>query len=295
MRTVCILLTLIVTVSVFATNWGTLDEWVVYEDEYIFGLALKGDGKIYLTSYGNTYIPPLIFRYSASGTYEGLELTVTSGDYSAGGICYINDASVGGEMWLIAGLNTNVIYIIDTSGNELGSFLAPASWDNIHGVAYNPDDDLLYLSWSPADTLEGAVAWDTFTGVGFSPSWTENTSTETISGLTYGEAGGTNYLFGTRRDRISYWDSKVYVWNLDGSGAPNDIYSPDDIFEFGSGYMPVPGNICWDGDYLWVNNQNHIDPETLEDAIAKIWLNGYSPGTTNIKPASFGQIKAQFR
>jgi hypothetical protein len=295
MRTVCVLLTLVVAVSVSATDWGTLVEWIVYEDEYIFGLTSKGDGKIYLTSYSFDYDPPQIWRYSADGTYEGVEMTVSEPGYSASAICYINDGSVGGEMWLIAGLATNIIYVVDTSGNELDAFGAPATWDNIHGIAYNPDSDAICLSYSPDGTLSGDVAWDTFTGVGFTPSWTENSSTDTFSGLSYGEAMGTNYLFGMRRDRVGYWDSMVYVWTLDGSGFPTDIYLPDDIIAFGGDYMPVPGNIYWDGDYLWVNNQNHTDPEVLEDSIAQIWLNGYSPGTTNIVPASLGNIKARFR
>jgi hypothetical protein len=295
MKTLCVLLMLVVAVSVSATDWGTLSEWVIYEDEYIFGLASKGDGKIYLTSYSDDYDPVQVWRYSAEGTFEGIELTVVGGGYSASAICYINDASVGGEMWLIAGLSTNIIYIVDASGNDLGAFGAPAAWDNIHGMAYNPDNDVLYLSYSPDGTLSGDVAWDTFTGPGFSPSWTEYASTDTFSGLSYGDAGGTNYLFGMRRDRVDHWDSMVYIWTLDGSGFPTDIDLPDDIIAFGSSYMPVPGNINWDGDYLWVNNQNHINPEILEDSIAKIWLNGYSPGTTNIVPASLGNIKARFK
>ncbi|UCE26734.1 MAG: hypothetical protein JSW52_10370 [Candidatus Coatesbacteria bacterium] len=295
MRTLCVLLTLTVAVIASATDWGTLDEWIVYEDEYIFGLTSKGDGKIYLTSYSFDYDPVQVWRYSADGTFEGIELTVVGGGYSASGLCYINDGSVGGEMWLIGGLTSNIVYIVDSSGNDLGAFAAPATWDNIHGIAYNPDNDLLYLSYSPDVTLSGSVAWDTFTGPGFTPSWTESTSTDTFSGLSYGDVGGAKYLFAMRRDRVSYWDSMVYIWTLDGSGLPTDIYIPDDIIAFGDDYMPVPGNIYWDGDYLWVNNQNHSDPDVLEDAIAEIWLNGYSPGDTNITPASLGHIKAQFK
>ncbi len=298
MKTLWFFLLLAVVVSATATDWRVLSEWEVPEvfadpddatNIFAFGLAYA-DSNIYVSSWNPDEIfpdPPWVtnlYVYDESGNYQGTQFSSDITDIDVSGVDY------DGTDWYMGKRRESTestIYLVAGDGSSYTSFAGPATFNRLYGVAYNPDNSILYVS----DWSTGNIAWGSVGGSGHVTSWTEVSIGINLGALVYGSANGNDYLFGVEREQYFY--SGLHIWELDGSGQPDDYYLPDDFINFGE-YFYYPGDIDWDGEYLWVLNQN-VDGAGGMDAVTKIALPGYSDYLINITPASLGEIKAKFR
>lgn len=293
MRTLCVLLTLVVAVLVSATDWRVVDQWEVFgvTDDHAWGLTKQDGSDIYI---GNWHVDDdyewetNIFVYQDDGDFQGELFDNPISDFDISGVEYKGDADHGGTGWYMGHRREATMYFVAEDGTSYTTFSGPGSFDRMFGVTYNAENDILYVT----DWLTQQIAWGTVDSSGHVTSWNSESFGYDIGGLAYGVANGTKYLFGVERYRDArFWDAGLNVWELDASGQPLDIYIPIDYFNFDAFYFP--GGVFWDGDFLWMLNQNY--DETNIDAVTKIALPGYSDYLVNITPASLGNIKAQFR
>ncbi|UCE26731.1 MAG: hypothetical protein JSW52_10355 [Candidatus Coatesbacteria bacterium] len=294
MRTLFAGILLVAVISAVATDWRIVDEWEVWgvTDDHAWGLTKKDGSDIYLANWHPDDITEWetnIFVYEEDGTYQGELFDTPITDFDACGVVWKGDSDHGGVGWYMGSRRDSNVFFVAEDGTSYTSFSGPGTFGNVFGVTYNAENDILYVT----DWESARIAWGTVDSSGHVTSWnTENFGFD-IGGLAYGVADGTKYLFGIERYRDGrYWDAGLNVWELDASGQPLDIYVPIDYFNFDVFYFP--GGIFWDGDFLWMLNQNY-DGATNPDKVTKIALPGYSDYLVNITPASLGNIKAQFR
>ncbi|UCE26733.1 MAG: hypothetical protein JSW52_10365 [Candidatus Coatesbacteria bacterium] len=294
MRTLCVLLTLAFTFPVSATDWGHLGDFPcpeVANEERGFGLAWR-DSEVFVACWNAEATPPWytnLFVYDESGNYQGEHFPTELTDIDISGLDWKSDADHGGMGWYAGGRQEPTIYLIADDGSSYDSFAGPSNFDRIYGVAHNPDDDMFYTS----DFITGWVGWGDLDGSGAVSSWNQENPGITYNSMKYVPGTGTDYLFAIYRGELDTWIHEVHIFSLDGSGVPNDIYVPDQIIDFGN-YFYYLGDFDWDGEHMWLLDQNKGGGDATLDYVAKIALTGFSPDT-NIVPTSLGHIKAQFK
>jgi hypothetical protein len=276
---------------VAAADWYVVNEWeitAVPEDDS-FGLDWKDDHICVMNRHTGGPYKTNIYIHSEDGfyLYEQFDQAL---DINCTGLDWKNDWDHGGKGWYLGAMGISKVFFVNENGTSYTEFDGPTDFNLIYGVVHNQDDDILYVSdWSAT----GRIAWGYLDNNGHVTSWTE----EGV-GLKYGaleyvrNSSAHDYLFGLYRE-VGYWDSEIHIWELDANGNPVDIYSPDDIVDFGDVFY-FPGDIGWDGDCIWLLNQNYEDMAD-PDAVTEIALPDYLSDLTVITPTSFGRVKAQFR
>jgi len=307
MRTLGVLLTLAVAVSVSATDWYILDYWDVPEVpgnpdsstdySHAFGLAYR-DSEIYVGHFNDEDLypgPPFetnLWVYDMDGNYQGKHFSSDVTDIDTCCVDWKGDADHGGTGWYMSNRRAIEFFLVADNGSSYTSFPGPSNFsDRSYGVAHNPDDDILYVS----NWMSTWFAWGYLDGSGHVTSWTQEDPGFRYNALKYVSVGGTDYLLAQDRGDLDSWDNYLHIFILDASGVP-DIYSPDVIIEYNEGgdLIYYPGDISWDGDNFWMLDQNRLN-EDGSDYPTEIALPGLSSYTVNITPASLGHIKAQFK
>jgi len=124
----------------------------------------------------------------------------------------------------------------------------PSGWTNVWGVAYHDDYDMLYISGCPDNEL----AYGTYSG-GTSVSWTVFDTAEAICGFGCYQD---DLLFAiTQHDPVNPGPFYLYTWNLTALGMP---MLPPDVYELGEPFTGSMGGCEWDGEYLWIVDQNFV-------------------------------------
>ena len=290
-------------VTVFADEWIVINEWPVYEvlsnpddpeDTFAFGLAWKDD-LIYVQSWNPDTVwevPPWftnLYIYNESGNYQGTQFSSDLDDIDCSGVDWKGDSDHGGVGWYMGGRREATMYFTAEDGSSYTDFAGPSNFDRMYGVAHNPDNDMLYVS----DDSTGWAGWGYLDGSGLVTSWTQENVGFMYCAMKYGSVGRSNYLMAIFREYGVYNYSQLHIYTLHSDGEPRDIYVPDIIIDFGD-YFYYPGDFCYDGEYMWLLDQNKDGAGGL-DYVAQIDLPGFSDGIVNIQPASLGNIKAQFR
>lgn len=300
MKKLLVFLTLAVTFSVYA--WMELDAWPVPDvthnpndetDTFAYGLAWK-DSLLYVQSWNPDSIwpnPPWytnLFIYDESGNYQGTQFSSDIDDIDCSGVDWKGDTDHGGVGWYMGARREPKLYLTAENGSSYTSFAGPSYFSRLYGVAHNPDNDILYVS----DFMTGFVAWGALDGSGHVTSWTQESVGVTYNALKYVSLGRTQYLLAQYRD-ANQWNHRLDIFSLSADGIPHDIYIPDVSIDFTTYYYYL-GDIDFDGEYLWVLDQNRGGESGL-DYVMKLDIPEFTAGVANIQPASFGAIKAQFR
>lgn len=124
----------------------------------------------------------------------------------------------------------------------------PAGWSNIWGVSYHDDYDMLYVGGCP----NNEVAYGTYYG-GETVSWTVFDTVEAVCGFGCYQD---DLLFAlTQSDPLNPGPFYLHTWNLNTSGIP---ILPADIYELGAPFTGAMGGCEWDGEYLWIVDQNFV-------------------------------------
>lgn len=124
----------------------------------------------------------------------------------------------------------------------------PSGWSNVWGVAYHDDYDMLYIGGCP----NNEVAYGTYSG-GTSVSWTVFDTVEAVCGFGCYQD---NLLFAiTQHDPVNPGPFYLYTWNLTALGTP---MLPPDVYELGEPFTGSMGGCEWDGEYLWIVDQNFV-------------------------------------
>lgn len=124
----------------------------------------------------------------------------------------------------------------------------PSNWTNVWGVAYHDDYDMLYISGCPDDEL----AYGVYSG-GTSVLWTVFDTAEAICGLGCYQD---DLLFAiTQHDPVNPGPFYLYTWDLTASGIP---ITPATVYELGEPFTGSMGGCEWDGEYLWILDQNFV-------------------------------------
>lgn len=139
------------------------------------------------------------------------------------------------------------------NGADGGTLIAtigiPAGWTKAWGVAYHDEHNMLYTSQGLSNP-NSALAYAAYSG-GETVTWVEFDNAEYITGLGCYED---DLLFGiTQSDPTNPRPYYLYTWQLDASGIP--LSSPD-VYEMTSLSTGAMGGCEWDGDYLWMVDQN---------------------------------------
>jgi hypothetical protein len=291
MRMVCVLLTFVVAVS--ASGWSIVSDFPcpeVANEERGFGLAWR-DNEVYVACWN--YEEPWytnLFVYDESGNYQGEHFPTGLTDIDISGIDWKGDADHGGMGWYGGGRQDPTMYLIADDGSSYTDFAGPTGFDRMYGVAHNPDNDILYVS----DDSSGWVGWGYVDGSGLVTSWTQENVGFMYCAMKYVPAGRSNYLMAIYREYGVYEFSQLHIFTLNSNGEPIDIYDPYIIIDFGD-YFYYPADFDWDGEYMWLLDQNRGgDPNTLDYA-CKMDIPEFGEGVVNITPASLGNIKAQFK
>lgn len=123
---------------------------------------------------------------------------------------------------------------------------APSGWINVWAVGYLDQYDMLYIGGPPG----GHVAYGTLTGSG-QVSWTEFDTVPTICGFGCYQDDALYAI--TQNDPFNPGPFYLYSWNLDASGIPQ---LPAEVYQLGDPFTGMFGGCEWDGDYLWILDQN---------------------------------------
>jgi hypothetical protein len=307
MRTFFALILTLFSVCATATDWYVLDYWDVPEipgdpenpDDYshAFGLAYR-DSEIYVSHWNSNELypdPPFLTNlwvYDMDGDYQGKHFPSDITDIDTGCVDWKADSDHGGTGWYMGNRRGVEVFFVADNGSSYTSFPGPSNFsERIYGVAHNPDNDVLYVSnWV---NESGRIAWGSIDGSGHVTSWTQEDPGFPYNALKYVSVGGASYFLAQYRGLEGSWDNTLHVFSLNSSGIPNDIYVPDEIIDYDEEFF-YPGDISWDGDNFWMLDQNRLNDDG-SDWPTEIALPGFSSYTVNITPASFGNIKAQFR
>ncbi|MCD4701397.1 MAG: hypothetical protein K8S24_06010 [Candidatus Aegiribacteria sp.] len=143
---------------------------------------------------------------------------------------------------------TGVEYSESRGGTLIASIPGPSGWSNVWGVAYHDYYNMLYVGGCP----NNEVAYGTYSG-GEIVSWTVFDTVEAVCGFGCYQD---NLLFAlTQSDPLNPGPFYLYSWNLDASGIP---ILPADVFELGAPFTGAMGGCEWDGEYLWIVDQNFV-------------------------------------
>jgi hypothetical protein len=279
-------------ITAFAQDWVFIDDFPCEEvanEQRGFGLAYR-DNEIFVACW-NYYEPwyTNLFVYDLDGNYQGEHFAAGFDDIDISGIDWKSDSDHGGEGWYGGGRQAPDMYLIAEDGSSYDYFAGPPNFTRMYGVAHNPDNDMLYVS----DFMSGWAGWGYLDGSGHVTSWTEEAVGLTYSAMKYASVGRSNYLMAIYRD-AGYQYHELHIFTLNSNGEPRNIYSPDITIEFGDAFYYL-GDFDYDGDYMWLLDQNKEGEGTTLDFVAQIDLPGFDDGIVNIQPASLGSIKAQFR
>ncbi len=133
-------------------------------------------------------------------------------------------------------------------GTLIASIPGPSGWVNVWGVGYHDEHNKLYVGGCP----NNEVAYGTYSG-GEVVSWTVFDTVESNCGFGCYQD---DLLFAlTQRDPGDTEPFFLYTWDLDASGIPQ---LPADVFELGAPFVGTMGGCEWDGDYLWILDQNVV-------------------------------------
>ena len=134
------------------------------------------------------------------------------------------------------------------SGTLIAVIPGPSGWSNVWGVAYHDNYDMLYVGGCP----NNEVAYGSYSG-GETVSWTVFDTVESICGFGCYQD---DLLFAlTQSDPLNPGPFYLHTWTLNASGVP---VLPADVYELGAPFTGSMGGCEWDGDYLWIVDQNFV-------------------------------------
>ncbi len=135
------------------------------------------------------------------------------------------------------------------NGDLIATIGGPPGWAKVFGLAYHDGHNMLYAAQGSSNP-SNALAYAAYSG-GTSVTWVEFDNAEFVSGLGCYED---DQLFAITQSNptapVPYY---LYTWQLDGSGIP---ILPPDVYELGAPFTGGMGGCEWDGDYLWMVDQN---------------------------------------
>ena len=138
------------------------------------------------------------------------------------------------------------------NGDLIATIGGPPGWAKVFGLAYHDEHNMLYAAQGGSNP-NSALAYGAYSG-GTSVIWVEFDNAEFVSGLGCYED---DQLFAITQSNptapVPYY---LYTWQLDGSGIP---LLPPDVYELGAPFTGGMGGCEWDGDYLWMVDQNWTD------------------------------------
>lgn len=133
-------------------------------------------------------------------------------------------------------------------GTLIASIAGPSGWSNVWGVGYHDEHNMLYIGGCP----NNEVAYGTYSG-GETVSWTVFDTVESNCGFGCYQD---NLLFAlTQHDPMNPGPFYLHTWNLDAFGIP---LLPADVYELGAPFTGAMGGCEWDGNYLWILDQNFV-------------------------------------
>ncbi len=133
-------------------------------------------------------------------------------------------------------------------GSLIASIAGPSGWSNIWGVAYHDIHNILFVGGCP----NNEVAYGTYSG-GETVLWTVFDTVESICGFGCYED---DLLFAiTQHDPMNPGPFYLHTWALNASGIPQ---LPADVYELGAPFTGAMGGCEWDGDHLWILDQNFV-------------------------------------
>ena len=135
-----------------------------------------------------------------------------------------------------------------TASTPLTSIAGPSNWPNIWGVAYHDAHNMLYIG----GPTSGQVAYGIYDG-DETVSWTVFDTVESVCGLACYQD---NALYAiTQDDPFNPGPFYLHSWQLNSSGIP---ILPAEVYELGEPFIGTFGGCEWDGDYLWLLDQNFV-------------------------------------
>ncbi|MCD4702155.1 MAG: hypothetical protein K8S24_09905 [Candidatus Aegiribacteria sp.] len=147
-------------------------------------------------------------------------------------------------------------YVGDGSNGAKGGALiaeigGPPGWTHIFGLAYHDDYNMLYASRG-GTTSNNALAYGSYEG-GSTVTWVEFDNVDYVCGLGCYQD---DQLYAVTQSIPGSGDPYyLYTWQLDGSGIPTGA---PDVYELTSLATGGMGGCEWDGDYLWMLDQNFV-------------------------------------
>lgn len=145
-------------------------------------------------------------------------------------------------------------YSAAKGGSLIAVIGGPPGWSKVFGLAYHDDYNMLYASRG-GESPSNALAYASYAG-GATVSWVEFANVDHVSGLGCYQ---NDKLFAITQSHpsapVPYY---LYIWQLDGSGIP---ILPPDVHELGSPFTGGMGGCEWDGDYLWIVDQNFTNDD----------------------------------
>ncbi len=140
---------------------------------------------------------------------------------------------------------------VEKGGTLIAEIGGPPGWAKVFGLAYHDGYNMLYASQGGASP-SNALAYASYAG-GETVTWVEFDNVEFVSGLGCYQD---DQLYGiTQSDPLNPVPYYLYTWQLDGSGIP---MLPPDVYELTSLITGGMGGCEWDGDYLWMLDQNFV-------------------------------------
>lgn len=148
----------------------------------------------------------------------------------------------------VDGSGASFVGVADGSkgGSLIAEIAGPAGWDRVWGVAYHDNHNMLYISHGATDEL----AYGSYSG-GDTVSWTIFDNLAACSGMgCYDD----NTLYAITQSNPPDFTDPFYLctWQLNGSGIPGTRTT----YTLGSPFTGAMGSCEWDGDYLWILDQN---------------------------------------
>jgi hypothetical protein len=136
-------------------------------------------------------------------------------------------------------------------GTLIETINGPDGWSKVFGLAYHDEYNMLYASQG-GSYPNNALAYGVYSGCS-SVTWTEFDNAEFVSGLGCYED---DCLYAITQSNptapVPYY---LYTWSLDASGIP---LLPPDVYEMTSLITGGMGGCDWDGNYLWMVDQNFV-------------------------------------
>lgn len=202
-----------------------------------YGFAIQDDnpGSMWIS----TYNPMLSNEYDMErGNPTGAAWSITGG-VDPDDIAYCEYPGIPNQFFLGCYLQGRVaVFEVPSSGDPYFSrfISAPSGWSKVYGVAAGMGQ----LFASNGSTL---MAWGPYTGTESSVTWT----THPISS-SRGMAVWENYLFVV----CSSTGDNLFIYELDPGGVPDTT----PIWSCAFTESGTPGGVDYDGEYLWIYQQN---------------------------------------